>query len=439
VSPVRLSRSVRYVALILAAWSVTLALRALPIGGEWAPLGADVWVALFGWLIAYLSSFAIVFETLPARRRAAPPAALAWENRWIALLSLIAIAGAFLIAFDFAVLRGYGFGTPVALVRSEEVANVTQGQGGSFVSACGRLFTPALQIAWVLVVVRWRTVWGRVKLLLGLATFTVFAEQTFYEGGRFFLATLIVNCLVARGLGRSSAPVSTAPPRRRSLRTVIVGVVAVVGFGAVFLNRAAALNIDLSSVYLLYTRTFDVDVGAAAIARLDGGFGALWFVAAMFWIYVTQGANELAVLMNAPQLAHAHGFFQFPQVAQAINMFGGAGVGYDVFTELPNPGTYNTFVGAGYIDFGHLGSIVFALLLGALTALSLASFDRRRLGALSLCAPLFVTLGVFSPVISLVTNLWPAMVWASVVGWTVHSRRRAASSGRAHLTAGTPP
>jgi hypothetical protein len=431
----RLSPSVRYVALIVAAWVTTLTLRAIPIGGEWAPLGADVWLALLGWLLAYLCGFAVVFETLPARLRPAPPAARAWENRWVALLSLIAIVGAFLIAFDFAVLRGYGFGTPVALVRSEEVANVSQGQGGSFVSAFGRLFTPALQIAWVLVVVRWRTVWRRVKVLLGLATFTVFAEQTFYEGGRFFLATLIVNCLVARALSKSSRPAAVAPRRRLSVRTAIIGVLAVTGFGAVFLNRASALNIDLGSVYLLYTKTFDVDVGAAAMARLDGAFGAVWFVAAMFWIYVTQGANELAVLMDQAQLAHAHGFFQFPQVAQAINMFGGAGVGYDVFVELPNPGTYNTFVGAGYIDFGHLGSILFALLLGALTAMSLASFNARRLGALSLCAPLFVTLGVFSPVISLLTNLWPAMVWASLVGWTVHSRSRASPRGAVGMAA----
>jgi hypothetical protein len=435
VTSARLSRSVRYVALIVTAWIATLALRAVPIGGDWAPLGADVWLALLGWLLAYLFGFAVVFETLPARVSQTPPAAFAWENRWIALLSLIAIVGAFLIAFDFAVLRGYGFGTPVALVRSEEVANVTQGQGGSFVSAFGRLFTPALQIAWVLVVVRWRTVWRRVKVLLGLATFTVFAEQTFYEGGRFFLATLIVNCLVARALTKSSRPAAVAPRRRISLRTAIVGVLAVVGFGAVFLSRASGLNIDLSSVYLLYTKTFDVDVGAQAVARLDGAFGALWFVAAMFWIYVTQGANELAVLMNDAQLAHAHGFFQFPQIAQAINMFGGSGVGYDVFTQLPNPGTYNTFAGAGYIDFGHLGSILFALLLGALTAMSVASFNARRLGALSMCAPLFVTLGVFSPIISLLTNLWPAMVWASIVGWTVHSRRRIAPGGNPGLAA----
>lgn len=427
-STVGLARPVRCLALVLLVWSGTLALRALPIGGSWQGLGAATWALLLGWLAAYCLAFVSVAQGLPPLQMlvAAQQHPSRWSRRWLLVLGALAIAGAGLIAYEFAVVRGYGFTTPVALIRSMEVENAAAGAGGSPISGIGRLLTPALQIAWILAVLRPGEIRGAPRWMLWMATLIVFWQQTLYEGGRFFLATLLVNCLIAKTLASWTRVPQPAPDERRrprkrrlfSLGTVIALGIAFVAFAMIFINRVTTLELDFGSAYVSYTRTFDIDVGPGTRNRLSGALAPLWFAAAMFWIYITQGPNEAAVLVQHDNLVHAHGLFQFPQLGQAISKMTQVPVGYDVFTLLPNPGTYNTIAGASYIDFGAYGSLLSALVLGAITAAAVAAFSQRRLGALSLWAPILMTLGLFSPIISLVTNLWPALVWALLVGAT---------------------
>lgn len=441
-STVGLARPVRCLALVLLVWSGTLGLRALPVGGSWHGLGAATWALLLGWLAAYSLAFVSVAQGLPpSQMLVAAHHSSRWTRRWLLVLGALAIAGASLIAYEFAVVRGYGFTTPVALIRSMEVENAAAGSGGSLISGIGRLLTPALQIAWILAVLRPAEIRGAPRWLLWMATLVVFWEQTLYEGGRFFLATLLVNCLLAKALAAwTRGPQPTADDRRRprkrrlfSLGTVIALGIAFVAFALIFINRVTTLELDFGAAYVAYTRTFDIDVGSGTRDRLSGALAPLWFAAAMFWIYITQGPNEAAVLVQHDNLVHAHGLFQFPQLGQAISKMTQVPVGYDVFTFLPNPGTYNTIAGAGYIDFGAYGSLLSALVLGAITAAAVAAFSERRLGALSLWAPILMTLGLFSPVISLVTNLWPALVWALFVGATARRPARRALASGAHL------
>jgi len=409
---------VRWLVLVSAAWGATLLLRLFPLGGVWQDLSVEVWLLLIAWPTAFALGFGAAAVWNPAVPAIAPRESRRWLHRWIAVLSAVAIAGAVLISIEFAVLRGYGFTTPVALIRSAEVESARDGFGGSLVSGIGRLLTPALTIAWLLAIVRWRDLAFTAKAVLIAATITVFVEQTMYEGGRFFLATLVASCFIARALARREGGALPRPADRRPLRTALLAAAVVAVFGYVFLDRAAALELDLSSVYFAYAWTYDVAVGPDVTARLDGGLGPLWFVGAMFWMYITQGPNELAVLLAQEEFVHAFGLYQFPQLGQALARLTGGQVGYDVFTHLQNVGTYPTFAGAGYVDFGYAGSMLQAALLGAVTALAVRAAQAHRLAMLGVSAPLWVTLGLFSPIISLLTNLWPALLWAVLVGCT---------------------
>lgn len=106
--------------------------------------------------------------------------------------------GAALIAYEFAVKRGYGFTTPVALIRKAEVGGAMDGFGGSWISGIGRLLTPALLVGWILALYCRERLLRRTWIVLFGATLTVFWEQTMFEGGRFFLAALVIACVVTR-------------------------------------------------------------------------------------------------------------------------------------------------------------------------------------------------------------------------------------------------
>lgn len=421
--PAQKPRALRWLAFVAAAWLGTLLLRAIPVGGDWDPVPFSVWMIILLWVGAYAFGYAFALH-LGAQSKVPSAAALApvkWRERWIAILCVMAILGAALITVEFAVIRGYGFTTPVALIRAAEVESASAGlSSGSLVSGVGRLLTPALQIAWILTMLRWKDIGAGSKRMLFFATAVVFWQQAMYEGGRFFLAALVVSCFVARSIMAGAAGARSGRETNRLLtwRSITVAGIVMVFFGLVFLDRATSLELEFSTAYSLYTESFDITVGPELQARLDGPLGALWFAAAMFWIYVTQGVNELAVLLRQPDFVHAFGFYQFPQLGQALTKLTGVQFGYDIFVHLWNVGTYNTAVGGSYVDFGVAGATAFALLLGAVTALATRNMAAGQVGPVSLSAPLLITIGVFSPVISLVTNLWPAMVWAFVVGCT---------------------
>lgn len=411
-----------WLGLVTLAWGGIMLFRAMPVGGEWLPISVRAWTAALGWLVAYAMGFTLYLHTAKPRAATVDDISIAWTLRWIRILCWIAIVGAGLIVVEFAILRGYGFSTPVALIRLAEVEGAVAGAfGGSAVSGAGRLMTPALQIVWILAVMRWRHLSMSVKSLLLFATLAVLLQQAMYEGGRFFLATLVVGGLIARTMNARAT--RTRVRAFASPRTLIIAGAAVLAFGFVFLDRANSLELDLSTAYLVYTRGFSVAVEPEVIARLDGAGGPLWFVASMFWMYITQGPSELAVLLDQQGFVHAYGLFQFQQIGLLLSKISGAALTYDVFSYLENAGVYATFVGAAYIDFGMGGAFLSAAVLGAITAAAIRAVESGRMNALGLSAPLLVVLGLFSPIISLVTNVWPAIVWAIFVGAT--STRRA--------------
>ena len=176
---------------------------------------------------------------------------------------------------------------------------------------------------------------------------------------------------------------------------------------------------DFYSAYTAWAEVFDLEIDAeVARLHLSGDMEGAWLGIYMLWAYATQGLNELNILLLADQTKQAWGIFQFPQVGQILNKLFGFELKYDSFQELPHAGTYITFYGASYVDFGHIGALIFISSIGWLTGRAIRILRNGSLTGLAINAPLFITLGVFAPVMSLVVNLWPAFCWALLVGRT---------------------
>lgn len=406
--------------LILAVWAGTLILHQTDLGGRWLRIDSSTWTLLGLWVVIYAASYwaALIWNVDRQPAKAALPDAQ-WFRRYAIVFSGIAAAGALMITYDFAIGREYGFTTGAAAIRAMETDGAMHGEGGgSFISGIGRLLIPALQVAWLLGAIGWRKLDVRAKAALIVATLLVFAEQTLFEGGRFYLAALIAGSLIARFAVDQEAMRPVAAPKRKVpwVRLVVLGIVALLIFSYVFIDRVQERQGFYSTAYLGFADNFNLDVDSRTADRFDGFFGPMWFALGMFWMYVTHGVSELDVLLETAGLAHAHGLYQFPHVGQAILVLTGIDIRYDVFLNLPNPGTYNTIYGANYVDFGNGGALLSAAVLGSSTAVGARRLANGRLRFLGLCAPILLTIGLFAPMVSLVPNLWPALIWAALLG-----------------------
>lgn len=190
-------------------------------------------------------------------------------------------------------------------------------------------------------------------------------------------------------------------------------------FGYMFVDRYVEGNRDFSDAYETWAASFDLEVNDEISSRLSGVMSGVWLAVYFLWAYATQGINELNSLLISSQPDLAWGTMQFPQIAQVLNKLTSSDLRYDQLQNLPNVGTYITIYGASYIDFGHVGALLFIGAFGWLTGKAVRLLHSQRLNGLAINAPLLITLGVFSPIVSLVTNLWPAFCWALLVGSTV--------------------
>jgi hypothetical protein len=166
----------------------------------------------------------------------------------------------------------------------------------------------------------------------------------------------------------------------------------------------------------------------------EGVLGPIWFSLCMLWIYITHGLNQLDFLFSLRYLQHAYGGVQFLQITQFISFVTGVDVRYDVVANVPIAGTYSTFIGDNYLDFGSIGSVVSGGVLGIITGYSVLGYVRGRVSMLSFPAPILLLLCLFSPVVSVVVNLWPAIVWAAIAGYSAKGWRERPRRGPSAMT-----
>ena len=410
---------------ILTVWIAVLAVRLMPIGGAWMDLSPSTWINYLVWTLTYFPMLLLGISQPIGKPNARnwDCAGRQWKNGWVSGLSVISTIGAALIVYEFAVTRGYAFSTPIAVIRQMEVESASAGFAGSWISGAGRMLTPGLMIAWVLTIIGWSEICKRTLVVLSVATGVVFYQQVMFEGGRFYLAALFLMAFIARVFIARRNDKGRFWAVKRIFWLVTWAIICWF-FGYVFIERYEQVDLAFVKAYVIWAANFDLEVDDEVLDRLSGDGSSVWLAVSMLWAYVTQGANELNALLTASQPDLALGSFQFPQLAQVLSKLTGFEFKYDQVLNLPKTGTYNTLYGASYIDFGHVGALIFIGCMAWLTGRSIRLLHSGHLNGLAINAPLLITIGVFSPIVSLVINLWPAFCWAFLVGST--ARRRTA-------------
>jgi hypothetical protein len=398
--------------LIISSWIVVFILRLLPLGGTWDDLKLSTWFLILLWMSVYFSALIVgIIDLLPD----APKKITSFDNNklllWIKKLSFVSMIGAILIAYEFAIVRGYGFSSSVAMIRVMEVNASKEGFGGSWISGLGRLMTPALMIAWVLAILKWKQLTRINKGLLLFASLVVFTQQYMFEGGRFYYAALLtIIFITAKFSGNEKKKITLG---KKQVLLGIFGFIVLICFGNMFVSRYQDAGRDFYEAYSTWAHVYDLEQNEELLhARLSGESAGFWLGITMLWAYITQGFNELNVLLTSDLDVKAYGLFQFSQIGQVLAKLFDSSLKFDRFQNLPHTGTYITFFGASFVDFGFLGALVFSGFVGWFTGKSIRNLRMGRLNGLGLNAPLLITLGIFAPVISLVTNLWPAFFWA---------------------------
>jgi hypothetical protein len=401
---------------IFCVWLLVLTLRLIPLGGQWGDISAFTWIVVFVWMSVYFSAMivGVLQRSRPSNSNLSSFHNIGRSSAWVARLSVLSIVGAILIAYEFAITRGYGFSTSVSSIREMEVNAAIEGFGGSWVSGLGRMLTPALMTAWVLAVLNWKQVGRNSKVLLLIASLAVFIQQFMYEGGRFYIAALLSMIFIASKFSKDPVvPKTKVSFNFKRFLWIVLAIFVFMGFCFVFVRRYRDAGRDFYEAYTMWAEVFDLKIDDATVySRLNGDGASLWLGITMIWAYVTQGFNELNVLLLSESTNKAWGLFQFAQIGMVLGKLVDSGLTFNRLENLPHVGTYFTFYGASYVDFGHFGALIFIGLTGWLTGWSIKSLRNGNQSGLALNAPLLITLGVFAPIVSLVTNLWPAFFWA---------------------------
>lgn len=404
--------------LICLAWAGMVVLQQVPLGGSWRAVPWETWLLLGTWIALFFIAFSWS-ATVSARSAISAPVETEGDenyvNNAIRLLALVSATGASVVVFDFAVLRGYGFSTTAATIRMEEVLASIKGMSSSSpLSGAGRLLIPAMLPALIITVLRWPVVRRSTLGFLAVCSVVLLFEQVRFEGGRFFLTAIGVSTLIAallRPAGFANPFVKSGLSFKTLLGLGVLGIVFLSFFAYVFVERIMDRDGFFWSAYIGYASNFEIDFDYGRIGLFDGVLGPMWFSACMLWMYATQGVSEFDQILAVLNFQHANGGYQFIQLTQASDALLGTDTFYDRFANLPHMGTYVTLPGAFFIDFGVSGMLASAVLLGWFAALCTTRLIRGAQGPRAAMAPIVLTLCYFSPVVSLVPNLWPALVW----------------------------
>ncbi|WP_332818462.1 O-antigen polymerase [Sphingopyxis sp.] len=408
------------------AWVSMAIFHEMNIGGEWDPVSIVTWGWLFLWVAALSAAYLLSGAGRGAPRQVGRQMRIPVRiDRWIIAFCGIVAVGIGLFVFDFAILRGYGFTTAAAAIRTEEVNAALSGTArSSAFSGVGRLLIPAFLPTTMIAVLYWRHLKTPTRLIFLATAATTVLQQLLFEGGRFFIASTAVTVVTAYLIFPPVDPHRRVARKRKIpfIRLALLAMVMLSFFSYVFITRALERGDYFATAYLQLASSFDVTPNYSQLDLFEGPFGGLWFSICMLWLYITQGVNELDLLLQQPYLEHAHGLYQMPHIGQAVMMATGIDIRYDVLANLPTYGSYATFYGHSYVDFGNGGSIVLALIIGYFSGKSIDSFWRGEIRPLSLIGPVMFTLCIFSPIISLVPTIWPAIAWSLVAGVALRTR-----------------
>jgi len=396
---------------IVAFWVAPFALRLLPLGLIYKPLSLDALILLFLWSVVYILSFVAASLLASSFRRLPQRLPMALNNRRLTkaviLLSGIAFIGGLLLFYEYAIARSYGFSTPVSDIRILEINAVDAGRKGSIISALGRFMMPSLLVAWPLYIVVIKNIAQRASYLLFASTILVIWVQAMYEGGRFFLVSLLGVCLFALISSKGFRVFNGI--RNAFLPSLAISCVALYS-SYVFLERVED-SASLASAFDIFAGTFDVSLSDSGFHILSGPLGYVAFPAYMLLLYATHPLSELVHILSADSTFTSFGGYQFPQFIQLLGVLGFPFSLSDISDSLSRPGVYVTLIGANYIDFSVLGVIASGVFYGYATGRALRFYSADPTSSFAGCAPLLFLCSCFAMVHPLLTTVWPAFLW----------------------------
>lgn len=457
-----------------AVMLAVVALRQITIFGEWEPVGWTTAGYVLAWYLVLLVATFWAARAVPSCEAGGLHKPIS-VNSIIPIFSLIALLGACILTYEFAVGRSYGFDTSVNDIRVLQVNNAGSGFVGTWRGGLGRVLVAALPVAWFAACMRWKDVKRGSLAILALSTAGVFAYQAKFEGGRFFFTALILACLFACLLHLVKDSISDSKVRLANLRflhlqPLIVLIVLFIGMSAynsyVFVSRGeyTASKVEneppqgegagssqgdknepgevasqpdktepgeaasqpyetkpgetdelqnefahYAGIYKRFAAYFPIDVENVS----PEGFDQSRLQMAMTWIYATHGLSHFDLVMQRQDFVHAYGFFQFSQLGQVFSKLLGTDLRYN--GHLPIDGAYIPLPGAAYVDFGFLGGLLMAAVLGAALGYTTLLAFRRSSPALEFIAPIIMIFLIFGPVASVVPSFWPSIVWIAVI------------------------
>lgn len=413
----------KFLRVMVVIWLVVLIMRAMPLLLVWGPMELDMVLLLAGFggvaTLSYLAG-----ASAGANGAAAPIMPTDRSMARVTLfLSLVSLLGSLILIFDFSVVRGYGWSTSVNLIRVLEVSG--QGASGSALSGIGRVTSPAVFGAWSLYLIFGKQFSRTTKLLTYAAVLAHLVFEVKFSGGRFFLLIIIMQYFFyTRYFGESRRGLS-----RQAFIRIALAVFMVIFVGNVFITRASDYDMHLIPIFQYALWGHPGEMSDALQNGLRSSFGPMLFVVAYLWLYLTQGLPQFAVILESANFEYAHGFFQFPQGGQILSRLTGIELTYDVAANLENPGTYNTFLGAAYVDFGYLGLFVQTAIIFYFTARSIRLLQAGRITPLSACATLFMSVTILAPSVSVLTSVWLGFVWLLVIFPLFVRRERPVEAG----------
>jgi hypothetical protein len=253
--------------------------------------------------------------------------------------------------------------------------------------------------------------------VLFLATFFTIYVQAIFEGGRFFVVALFIVVALSASQARHMQF------SWRKAWIIIIGI-AILGFSSlVFLDRATGQGQVLGESLLQFSTGFPLTLAQGEVWGGDSGVEAVYFVVSMFWVYITSAVNDLDVVLRTDVVQHAWGAYQFPQFWSFVSLLTGYQNSFSVF-NLARTGVYVTAYGSWYIDFGHPGALLGITLQGFITGYATSLFNRGHLTRVAMLSPMLVVVGIFMPVHSILTTVWPAMIFVIIFGSNASSRPR---------------
>ena len=407
--------SIFYLLFIIVIWGSSFVLRLLPLGLIYKPLPTETILIILVWCFIYVIGFLFAGTSPRAFRHLALEVTNSTKfrkaNISILFLSTIALLGALLLFYEFAIARGYGLSTPVSMIRVLEVNALADGRKGSIIGGLARFMLPAILAAWPLFIIMNHRIHRKTFFLLIFSTGFLIWIQAMYEGGRFFLVSLLFVSLFTLSW---PMPGSVWLSPKKAILIFAPSSCVVIYCLHVFLDRYSE-STSLADSFSLFAAYFDITLSDFGRSLISGPLGQLAFSVYMLLLYVTHPFSELSSLLSSNAGLLGFGGYQIPQLLQVLGAFGSSLDIRHLNEALQRPGVYSTLIGANYIDFGIIGVPISAYLYGFLTSRSLRHYSANPTSVAGAYAPFLFMISCFALLFPIVTTVWPAFLWILIL------------------------